>query len=38
MEAAVADASPAASILHFDAYTLRDVKVYLDERGVPVRL
>jgi cyclase len=33
-----ADAALAASIFHFDEYTVRDVKEYLDERGVPVRL
>ena len=33
-----ADAGLAASIFHFDEYSIRDVKEYLDERGVPVRL
>ncbi|ADE05036.1 imidazole glycerol phosphate synthase subunit HisF [Haloferax volcanii] len=33
-----ADAGLAASIFHFDEYTIRDVKEYLDERDVPVRL
>ena len=33
-----ADAVLAASIFHFGAYTIRDVKQYLAERGVPVRL
>ncbi|MFB6255717.1 MAG: imidazole glycerol phosphate synthase subunit HisF, partial [Haloplanus sp.] len=33
-----ADAALAASIFHFDEYAIRDVKGYLDERGVPVRL
>jgi len=33
-----ADAALAASIFHFDEYSIRDVKEYLDERGVPVRL
>ncbi|MFB6303877.1 MAG: imidazole glycerol phosphate synthase subunit HisF, partial [Haloferacaceae archaeon] len=33
-----ADAALAASIFHFDEYTVREVKEYLDERGVPVRL
>ncbi|MFB6192157.1 MAG: imidazole glycerol phosphate synthase subunit HisF [Haloarculaceae archaeon] len=33
-----ADAALAASIFHFDEYTVRDVKEYLAERGVPVRL
>lgn len=33
-----ADAALAASIFHFDEYSVNDVKQYLDERGVPVRL
>ncbi|WP_435195154.1 imidazole glycerol phosphate synthase subunit HisF [Natronomonas sp. EA1] len=33
-----ADAALAASIFHFEEYTVGDVKEYLDERGVPVRL
>ena len=33
-----ADAGLAASIFHFDEYSIRDVKAYLDERDVPVRL
>jgi cyclase len=33
-----ADAALAASIFHFDEYSVRDVKEYLAERGVPVRL
>ena len=33
-----ADAALAASIFHFDEYSIREVKEYLDERGVPVRL
>ena len=33
-----ADAVLAASIFHFGVYTIRDVKQYLAERGVPVRL
>ena len=33
-----ADAALAASIFHFDEYTIREVKQYLDERGVPVRV
>jgi cyclase len=33
-----ADAGLAASIFHFDEYSIRDVKEYLDERGMPVRL
>ncbi|MFC6988377.1 imidazole glycerol phosphate synthase subunit HisF [Haloplanus sp. GCM10025708] len=33
-----ADAGLAASIFHFDEYSIREVKEYLDERGVPVRL
>src|SRR6056297_652564 len=32
-----ADAGLAASIFHFDAYSIGDVKAYLDDRGVPVR-
>ncbi|MUV58019.1 cyclase [Halogeometricum rufum] len=33
-----ADAGLAASIFHFDEYSIRDVKEYLAERDVPVRL
>ncbi|WP_158056994.1 imidazole glycerol phosphate synthase subunit HisF [Halorussus halophilus] len=33
-----ADAGLAASIFHFGEYSIRDVKEYLDQRGVPVRL
>lgn len=33
-----ADAALAASIFHFDEYSVREVKKYLDERGIPVRL
>ncbi|PSQ00329.1 imidazole glycerol phosphate synthase subunit HisF [Halobacteriales archaeon QS_4_69_31] len=33
-----ADAALAASIFHFDEYSIRAVKEYLDDRGVPVRL
>lgn len=33
-----ADAGLAASIFHFDEYSIQDVKEYLAERGVPVRL
>ncbi len=33
-----ADAGLAASIFHFEEYSIADVKTYLDERGVPVRL
>ncbi|MBP2252119.1 cyclase [Halarchaeum solikamskense] len=33
-----ADAALAASIFHFEEYTIGEVKEYLDERGVPVRL
>jgi len=33
-----ADAALAASIFHFGEYSIRAVKEYLDERGVPVRL
>jgi cyclase len=37
-EDAGADAALAASIFHFEEYTIREVKEYLDEHGVPVRL
>ena len=33
-----ADAVLAASIFHFGTYTIRQVKEYLSERGIPVRL
>lgn len=33
-----ADAALAASIFHFETYTIRSLKEYLRERGVPVRL
>jgi len=33
-----ADAGLAASIFHFGDYSIREIKAYLDERGVPVRL
>ena len=33
-----ADAALAASIFHFDTYTIGQVKHYLAERGVPIRL
>jgi cyclase len=33
-----ADASLAASIFHFGTHTVRAAKVYLRDRGVPVRL
>jgi cyclase len=33
-----ADAGLAASIFHFDEYSISDVKEYLAERGLPVRL
>jgi cyclase len=33
-----ADAALAASIVHFEEYSIREVKEYLDDRGVPVRL
>jgi len=33
-----ADAALAASIFHFDTYTMRSLKEYLQSRGVPVRL
>jgi cyclase len=33
-----ADAALAASIFHFGIYTVAEVKRYLAERGIPVRL
>ena len=33
-----ADAALAASIFHYDEYSIREVKEYLDEQGLPVRL
>lgn len=33
-----ADAALAASIFHFDEFSIREVKRYLDDRNVPVRL
>jgi len=33
-----ADAGLAASIFHFDEYSIRETKEHLEERGVPVRL
>jgi len=33
-----ADAALAASIFHFDEYSIREVKEYLDEKGLPIRL
>jgi cyclase len=33
-----ADAALAASIFHFDTYTMRSLKEYLQSQGVPVRL
>ena len=33
-----ADAALAASIFHFGEFTVGDVKRYLDERGIPVRI
>ncbi|MCL9817377.1 imidazole glycerol phosphate synthase subunit HisF [Natronocalculus amylovorans] len=33
-----ADAGLAASIFHFDEYSIEDTKAYLDEHGIPVRL
>ncbi len=33
-----ADAALAASIFHFDEYTVEEVKEYLDDNGVPVRI
>ena len=32
-----ADAALAASIFHFDEYSIQEMKAYLDDRGVPVR-
>jgi len=32
------DAALAASIFHFDEYSIEETKRYLDERGIPVRL
>ncbi|WP_336136378.1 imidazole glycerol phosphate synthase subunit HisF [Natronomonas amylolytica] len=37
-EEADADAALAASIFHFGEYTIEEVKEYLDERDVPVRI
>ena len=33
-----ADAVPAASIFHFGTYTVGDVKQFLAQRNIPVRL
>jgi len=33
-----ADAALAASIFHYGEYSIQEVKAYLDERGIPVRL
>jgi len=33
-----ADAALAASIFHYEEYSIREVKMYLKEKGVPVRL
>ena len=38
LQNAGADAVLAASIFHFGEYTVGDVKQFLAERGVPVRL
>jgi cyclase len=38
LDAGKADAVLAASIFHFGTYTVTDVKRYLAEHGVPVRL
>lgn len=38
LTAGEADAALAASIFHFGQYTIRQVKEYLKEKGVPVRL
>jgi cyclase len=32
-----ADAALAASIFHFDEYSIQETKAYLDEHDVPVR-
>jgi len=34
----MADAALAASIFHYGEYTVKDVKGYLKERGIPVRI
>jgi imidazole glycerol-phosphate synthase subunit HisF len=33
-----ADAALVASMIHYGAYTIKDIKDYLDQRGIPVRL
>ena len=33
-----ADAVLAASIFHYGTYSINDIKQYLDERGIPVRM
>jgi cyclase len=33
-----ADAALAASIFHFDEYSIQETKAYLDDHDVPVRL
>ncbi len=38
LQDAGADAALAASIFHFGEYSIREVKEYLDDHGVPVRL
>ena len=38
LTAGAADAVLAASIFHYQEYTIRQAKEYLAERGVPVRL
>jgi cyclase len=38
LTAGKADAVLAASIFHFGEYTVGDVKKFLKERGIPVRL
>jgi cyclase len=38
LQAGHADAALAASIFHFGAYTVGDVKTFLARHGVPVRL
>jgi cyclase len=33
-----ANAALAASIFHFDEYTIKETKEYLQSRGIPIRL
>lgn len=37
-ETDVADAALAASLFHYDELSVQDVKVYLQKKGIPVRL